>query len=130
MQWGQEKISRLIESDRVALVHSAACNPPSTSRRFGGVFAAAIGVFGAALASSSAAVAQTASPSESAQTQSTSPGPAAPASFEDKRIAADLLFKRLLVKPDDLDAGFRYAELETDLGDYEDAIGALERMLY
>ena len=48
----------------------------------------------------------------------------------DKRIAADLLFKRLLIKPDDLDAGFRYAELETELGDYEAAIGALERMLY
>ena len=48
----------------------------------------------------------------------------------DKRIAADLLFKRLLLKPDDLDAGFRYAELETELGDYEAAIGALERMLY
>ncbi len=48
----------------------------------------------------------------------------------DKRIAADLLFKRLLLKPDDLDAGFQYAELETELGDYEAAIGALERMLY
>ena len=48
----------------------------------------------------------------------------------DKRIAADLLFKRLLLKPDDLDAGFKYAELETELGDYEAAIGALERMLY
>ena len=35
-----------------------------------------------------------------------------------------------LLKPDDLDAGFRYAELETELGDYEAAIGALERMLY
>ena len=130
MKWGQKKISRLIESDGVALVHSAACNPPAisapSSRRFGRIFA--IGLFGAALVSSSAAVAQTVPPSESAQ--STSPGPAAPASPEEKRIAADLLFKRLLVKPDDLDAGFRYAELETDLGDYEAAIGALERMLY
>jgi hypothetical protein len=134
MHWGQKKISRLIESRQVALVHSAAGKPPVTSapssRRFGVAFAAAIGVFGAALVFSSAAVAQTASPSESAQAQSTSPAPAAPASPEDKRIAADLLFKRLLVKPDDLDAGFRYAELETDLGDYEAAIGALERMLY
>src|SRR5208282_4631436 len=48
MQWGQSKISRLIqiESDVVALVHSAACNPPSTSApsslRLGGVFAAAM----------------------------------------------------------------------------------------
>ena len=48
----------------------------------------------------------------------------------DKRIAADLLFKRLLLKPDDLDAGFQYAQLETELGDYEAAIGALERILY
>ncbi len=48
----------------------------------------------------------------------------------DKLIAADLLFKRLLLKPDDLDAGFQYAQLETELGDYEAAIGALERMLY
>ena len=54
----------------------------------------------------------------------------APMSNGDKLIAADLLFKRLLIKPDDLDAGFRYAELETELGDYEAAIGALERMLY
>ena len=48
----------------------------------------------------------------------------------DKRIAADLLFKRLLLKPDDLGAGFEYAQLETELGDYEAAIGALERILY
>ena len=47
----------------------------------------------------------------------------------DKRIAADLLFKRLLLKPDDLAAGFQYAQLETELGDYEAAIGALERIL-
>ena len=65
----------------------------------------------------------------SAPTQVASPS-AAPLSNADKLIAADLLFKRLLLKPDDLDAGFRYAELETELGDYEAAIGALERMLY
>ena len=35
-----------------------------------------------------------------------------------------------LLKPDDLDAGFQYAQLETELGDYEAAIGALERILY
>ena len=56
--------------------------------------------------------------------------PAAPMNDADKRIAADLLFKRLLLKPDDLDAGFQYAQLETELGDYEAAIGALERILY
>ena len=65
----------------------------------------------------------------STPTQAASPS-AAPMSNGDKLIAADLLFKRLLIKPDDLDAGFRYAELETELGDYEAAIGALERMLY
>jgi tetratricopeptide (TPR) repeat protein len=48
----------------------------------------------------------------------------------DKRFAADLLFKGLLLKPDDLDAGFQFAQLETELGDYEAAIGALERILY
>jgi hypothetical protein len=65
----------------------------------------------------------------STPTQAASPS-AAPMGNGDKLIAADLLFKRLLIKPDDLDAGFRYAELETELGDYEAAIGALERMLY
>ena len=94
--------------------------------RFG--LAAAIGV-AAALASSSAALAQTAGPSNATQAQAAPPS-AAPMTDANKRIAADLLFKRLLIKPDDLDAGFRYAELETELGDYEAAIGALERMLY
>ena len=77
-----------------------------------------------ALSSPLAALAQTAGSSNA------SPAQAAPTTDADKRIAADLLFKRLLIKPDDLDAGFRYAELETELGDYEAAIGALERMLY
>ncbi len=90
--------------------------------RFGGVLAATC--VAAALSSSSTALAQTAGSSNAPQAQ------AAPMTDADKRIAADLLFKRLLVKPDDLDAGFRYAELETELGDYEAAIGALERMLY
>jgi tetratricopeptide (TPR) repeat protein len=89
--------------------------------------AAAIGVLCAALVCSSGALSQAVSPSDSAQAPST---PSAPLSTEDKRVAADLLFKRLLVKPDDLDAAFRYAELETELGDYEAAIGSLERMLY
>ena len=127
------------------------------------MFAAAIGVAGAAFAlspaafaqpvgastpmqpGSPAALAQAAGASTPAQaasapalaqpagastpTQAASPS-AAPMSNGDKLIAADLLFKRLLIKPDDLDAGFRYAELETELGDYEAAIGALERMLY
>ncbi|HLW91454.1 MAG TPA: hypothetical protein VKS78_09160 [Roseiarcus sp.] len=41
-----------------------------------------------------------------------------------------MLFKRMFVKPDDLDAAFRYSQIETKLGDYEAAIGALERMLF
>jgi tetratricopeptide (TPR) repeat protein len=48
----------------------------------------------------------------------------------DQRAEADLLFKRMLVKPNDLDAAFRYSQIETKLGDYEAAIGALERMLF
>jgi tetratricopeptide (TPR) repeat protein len=124
------------------------------ARPFGGALAAAIGV--AAFAVSAAAFAQVASPSTPAPApalgalspaqapgastpakvavpppaQVASPPPAAPMNDADKRIAADLLFKRLLLKPDDLDAGFRYAQLETELGDYEAAIGALERILY
>jgi tetratricopeptide (TPR) repeat protein len=84
-------------------------------------------VLGLTLFAPSAALAEVASASAPAQATST---PAAPMNDADKRITADLLFKRLLLKPDDLDAGFRYAELETELGDYEAAIGALERMLY
>jgi tetratricopeptide (TPR) repeat protein len=93
------------------------------------MIAAAIGAAGLALAVVPGALAQTAASSSSPEAQAASPS-AAPMSDMDKRIAADLLFKRLLIKPDDLDAGFRYAELETELGDYEAAIGALERMLY
>jgi hypothetical protein len=48
----------------------------------------------------------------------------------DPRTEADILFKRILVKPDDLDATFRYSQIETSLGNYEAAIGALERMLF
>ena len=46
------------------------------------------------------------------------------------KVEADALFKRILVKPDDLATAFRFAEIETQLGDYEAAIGALERMLF
>ncbi|MBV8425602.1 MAG: hypothetical protein JOZ88_00010 [Hyphomicrobiales bacterium] len=46
------------------------------------------------------------------------------------RAEADALFRRMLVKPNDLDAAFRFSEIETKLGDYEAAIGALERMLF
>ena len=118
------------------------------SRRFGGALAAVIGVAGATFGSAPAAFAQSAPPvppasltpsapagpvaalTQSASPSTPAPAAAAPMNDADKRIAADLLFKRLLLKPDDLDAGFRYAELETELGDYEAAIGALERILY
>jgi tetratricopeptide (TPR) repeat protein len=101
--------------------------PARSSGGLARAFAAAIGVAGAAFGSLPAALAQ--APAASTPAPVASP-PAAPLSHADKLIAADLLFKRLLLKPDDLDAGFRYAELETELGDYEAAIGALERMLY
>ena len=91
------------------------------------MLAAAFGVASAALVVPPAALAE--APGTSAPTQVASP-PTASMTDADKRIAADLLFKRLLLKPDDLDAGFQYAQLETELGDYEAAIGALERMLY
>ena len=128
--------------------------------RFGAMFAAAIGVAGAVFGSPPAAHAQAgasptptqvASPAalrqatgaptpgqvnslaaapQPASTTQAAASPTASLSNADKVIAADLLFKRLLLKPDDLDAGFQYAQLETELGDYEAAIGALERMLY
>jgi tetratricopeptide (TPR) repeat protein len=110
-----------------------AARPARSSWGFACVLAAALGAVGAALGSPSAALAQIASASTAAPVPSppiAPVAPAAPASDADKRVAADLLFKRLLLKPDDLDAGFRYAELETQLGDYEAAIGALERILY
>ena len=113
--------------------------------------AAAIGFVGAVFGSSPAALAQAPSaipPATLAQSAPAVPpatlaqsapastpapvaaAPAPPMNDADKRIAADLLFKRLLLKPDDLAAGFEYAQLETELGDYEAAIGALERILY
>jgi tetratricopeptide (TPR) repeat protein len=59
------------------------------------------------------------------------PAQTAPAPNEaDLHAQADVLFKRLLVKPNDLDAAFLYSQIETKLGDYEAAIGALERMLF
>jgi hypothetical protein len=111
MPWGQRNIAW----------------PARSSRGHVRAFAAAMGVAGAAFGFPPAALAQTAGAATPAPVAS---APADPLSRADKLIAADLLFKRLLLKPDDLDAGFRYAELETELGDYEAAIGALERMLY
>lgn len=41
-----------------------------------------------------------------------------------------VLFERVLREPANLDLSFRFAEVATALGDYEAAIGALERMLF
>lgn len=40
------------------------------------------------------------------------------------------LFKRMYANPQDMQATFRFAEVATRLGDYEAAIGALERVLF
>ena len=40
------------------------------------------------------------------------------------------LFKRMFNNPQDMDATFKFAEVATRLGDYEAAIGALERVLF
>ena len=42
----------------------------------------------------------------------------------------DLLFQSILRDPANLDLNFRFAEVSTRLGDYEAAIGALERILF
>ncbi|HXF55165.1 MAG TPA: tetratricopeptide repeat protein [Hyphomicrobiaceae bacterium] len=42
----------------------------------------------------------------------------------------EALFQRILKNPADLDASFRHAEVSTALGDFEAAIGSLERMLF
>lgn len=57
----------------------------------------------------------------SASAQPTSP-PRSPES--------EALFQQILANPADLDANFRFAETATRAGDYEAAIGALERMIF
>jgi len=118
MRWGKNNTSRLSRSPALS-AHS--------SRGFVPVLAAAVGVAGAAFAVPPTALAEVPG---AATPRQVAPPPAASVTDADKRVVADLLFKRLLLKPDDLDAGFRYAELETELGDYEAAVGALERILY
>jgi tetratricopeptide (TPR) repeat protein len=67
-------------------------------------------VFGVALAAHATAFAQ-------------APGPAVSNDY-------DALLAQMLKDPSNLDVTFRYAELATQRGDYEAAIGALERMLF
>jgi hypothetical protein len=87
---------------------------PSARRRTAATILAALSI---ALASPSAARAQ-------------APTPVASLSESQLRAEWDVLFKRTLVEPQNFDIAFRYAEISTRLGDYEAAIGALERMLF
>ena len=41
-----------------------------------------------------------------------------------------ILFKQTILQPNNLDIAFKYSEVATKLGDFEAAIGALERMLF
>src|SRR5215203_920491 len=56
------------------------------------------------------------------------------ASAKAQRIVAspeyDAMFAQVLREPANLDLSFRFAEVATAAGDYEAAIGALERMLF
>ncbi len=56
--------------------------------------------------------------------------PAAPTDQVSLKKEQDALFERILNNPADLDASFRHAEVSTALGDFEAAIGSLERMLF
>jgi tetratricopeptide (TPR) repeat protein len=47
-----------------------------------------------------------------------------------KSAEQDALFQRILKNPGDLDTTFRHAEVATANGDYEAAIGSLERLLF
>ncbi len=87
---------------------------PSARRRTAATFFAALGI---AFACASPTLAQ---------------APAAVANLSEGQLRAewDVLFKRTLVEPQNFDIAFRYAEISTRLGDYEAAIGALERMLF
>ena len=70
-----------------------------------------------------------------AQPAAAQPAPVAASTSAAARAAAanpeyQALFKRMYADPSNLDVTFQFAELATKLGDYEAAIGALERMLY
>lgn len=80
----------------------------------GGTFVATI--LAANLLVCAAAVAQTA--------------PVAATSPADLRAEYDSLFRQVLANPADVNATVRFAELASQLGDYEAAIGAYERLLF
>jgi hypothetical protein len=56
--------------------------------------------------------------------------PAAAADQAALKKEQEALFQRILKNPADLDATFKHAEVSTALGDFEAAIGSLERMLF
>jgi hypothetical protein len=61
------------------------------------------------------------------------PAQAQPAASPDQaalKKEQEALFQRILKDPADLDAAFKHAEVSTALGDFESAIGSLERMLF
>jgi tetratricopeptide (TPR) repeat protein len=79
----------------------------------------ALGLLLACLALVSPALAQTGK-------QTTGPG----AATTPGQAEQEALFQRILKEPANLDLAFRHAELSTANGDYEAAIGSLERLLF
>lgn len=65
-----------------------------------------------------------------AQTPAAPAAAPGPASKEALRSQYDALFQQILRNPADIDATLRFAEVATQLGEYEAAIGALERILF
>ncbi len=57
-------------------------------------------------------------------------GGPSPAAGNEAKARYEALFQRNLLNPADLDAAFQFAEAATAVGDYEAAIGALERMVF
>lgn len=48
----------------------------------------------------------------------------------DPKLEYEALFQRILREPNNIDLNFRFAEIATKLGDYEAAVGALERIVF
>ena len=77
----------------------------------------------------SAAAAAAAAQPNAAAAPKTVAAPRAGADVATLQAQRGVLFQRMLDKPDDLDAAFRYAALSAQVGDLEAAIATLERML-
>jgi hypothetical protein len=80
---------------------------------------------GVAVVAATAAAAQT-NPSVAPKTAT---APQAGADLAKLQAQRSALFQRMLDKPDDLDAAFKYAALSAQVGDLEAAVSTLERML-